>query len=292
MIDMKEAMFYRKKKDKIVQCIACNRRCIINDGKTGFCKVRKNIDGILYSLVYGKPVALHVDPIEKKPIFNFLPGTKTLSFGTYGCNFDCDFCQNYDISNVGKEDKIKAIKEVTPKEIVALAIKNNCPSISYTYTEPTIFIEFAIEIMELAKEKGIRNIWVTNGYMSKDAAKEIVKFLDAANIDLKGNASFYKRLVNDTDVKKVLENIKYFYQKGVHIEVTNLLIEGENTKPKEIEWLCKEVTKISKDIPLHFSKSFPHYKMKRISPTKITSLKLAETIAKKEGIKKVYLGNL
>ena len=291
---MIESLFYKKlnNKEKEVQCLACNRSCIISCNKTGFCKVRKNIDGTLYSLVYGKPVSINIDPIEKKPIFDFLPGTNTLSFGTYGCNFDCDFCQNYGISNLKGEEKINKIKEITPEDVVSLAIENNCPSISYTYTEPTIFVEFALDTMKLAKKAGLANIWVTNGYMTNDVAKKISKYLDAANIDLKGNADFYKRLINGTDVNQVLKNIKQFHKKGVHVEVTNLLIEGENTRPEEIEWICKEIGKISKDIPIHFSRSFPYYKMQKIIPTKLETLKLAERIARKEGIKKVYLGNI
>jgi len=291
---MIESLFYKKlnNKEKEVQCLACNRSCIISCNKTGFCKVRKNIDGTLYSLVYGKPVSINIDPIEKKPIFDFLPGTNTLSFGTYGCNFDCDFCQNYGISNLKGEEKINKIKEITPEDVVSLAIENNCPSISYTYTEPTIFVEFALDTMKLAKKAGLANIWVTNGYMTNDVAKKISKYLDAANIDIKGNADFYKRLINGTDVNQVLKNIKLFHKKGVHVEVTNLLIEGENTRPEEIEWICKEIGKISKDIPIHFSRSFPYYKMQKIIPTKLETLKLAERIARKEGIKKVYLGNI
>ncbi len=290
---MKEALFYKKlKEDKKVQCIACNRLCIISCDSTGFCKVRKNIDGTLYSLVYGKPVTINIDPIEKKPIFNFLPKTFTLSFGTYGCNFDCNFCQNYNISNAKKEEQMNKIKETTPKDIISLALENNCPSISYTYTEPTVFIEYALETMKLAKEAGLANIWVTNGYMTNEVAKEVTKYLDAVNIDLKGDKDFYKRLINGTEVNQVLKNISFFHKKGIHVEVTNLLIEGENTRQEEIEFVCKELAKISKDISLHFSRSFPHYKMQKIIPTKIETLKLAEKIARKEGIKKVYLGNI
>jgi len=288
----KEALFYKKLNNKKVQCNACNRLCIISQEGTGFCKVRKNIDGTLYSLVYGKPVAINIDPIEKKPIYNFLPKTFTLSFGTYGCNFDCSFCQNYDISNSKSQDNINKIKEVKPEEIVSLAIKNNCPSISYTYTEPTIFVEYALDTMKLAKKEGLSNIWVTNGFMTKVVAKEVVKYLDAINIDLKGDKDFYKRLINSADVTGVLKNISFFFNKGVHVEVTNLLIEGENTTPTQIEWICKEIGKISKDIPLHFSRSYPYYKMQDICPTNIATLKLAKEIAKKEEIKKIYLGNI
>ncbi len=289
---MKEALFYKKLKDKKVQCIACNRFCVIPIEETGFCRVRKNINGILYSLVYGKPVAINVDPIEKKPIYDFLPGTKTLSFGTLGCNFDCSFCQNYNISNAKEEKEINKICNTSPKKIVSLALENNCPSISYTYTEPTIFIEYALETMKLANENGLKNIWVTNGYMSSDVAKEITKYLDAINIDIKGDSEFYKKLINETDVNLVLKNIKFFKENNVHVEVTNLLIERENTRPEQIEWICKEIAKISKDIPIHFSRSFPHYRMRKITPTRIDTLKLAEKIAKKEGLKKVYLGNI
>jgi len=289
---MKEALFYKKLKDNNVQCIACNRYCIISLGSTGFCKVRKNIAGALYSLVYGKPITINIDPIEKKPIFDYLSGTNTLSFGTFGCNFDCSFCQNYNISNLKDEKQINRIKEITPQKIVSLAIENNCPSISYTYTEPTTFIEFAIDTMKLAKKNGIKNIWVTNGYMSRDVAKEIINYLDAINIDIKGDSEFYKKLINGADVNQVIKNIKYFHTQRIHVEVTNLLIEEENTRQEQIEWICKEIAKISKDIPIHFTRSFPYYKMQKIIPTRMNTLKIAEKIAKEKGIKKAYIGNI
>jgi pyruvate formate lyase activating enzyme len=286
----KEALFYEILKNNVVKCKACYRNCIIKENNTGFCGVRKNIKGKLYSLVYNKPIAIHVDPIEKKPIFMFLKKTKTLSIGTVGCNFDCSFCQNYDISKVDGEIYYQTI--VDPKEIIKLAKENNCPSISYTYTEPTIFVEYALEIMKLAKKENIKNIWVTNGYMTKEVLEEIIKYLDAANVDLKGDAGFYKKQVNNIDINKIKENIKQLYKKKIHVEITNLLIEEHNTKEKQIEEIVDFVASVSKEIPLHFTRCFPCYELTNIIPTKIKTIHLAKEIAKKKGLKHVFVGNI
>ncbi len=287
---MNEARFYEKLEDNKVICKVCWRSCVINSGKKGFCNIKQNVNGTLHSLVYGRPVAIHIDPIEKKPIYNYLKGTKTLSVGTVGCNFDCQFCQNHDISKATTKN-IKS-QYIEPNEIVAMADYSDYPSISYTYTEPTIFVEYALDIMKLAKEKGLKNVWVSNGYMQKEVAEEVSKYLDAINIDLKGDKEFYKQLVNGIDIEKVKENIRFFYSKGIHIEITNLLIEGYNTKKEQIEELVDFIASISKKIPIHFSRSFGYYKMKHIIPTKIKTLKLAENIAKEKGIKFIYLGNI
>jgi pyruvate formate lyase activating enzyme len=289
---MKEALFYKKLKEDIVNCKACYKNCIIKEGEVGFCSVRQNINGKLYSLVYGKPISINIDPIEKKPLYHFLQKTKTLSIGTFGCNFDCDFCQNFKISKVTDINQIEKQKIVTPKEIVTIAKANNLKSISYTYTEPTIFVEYALEIMKLAKKEGLKNIWVSNGYMQKEVVKEISKYLDAINIDLKGDKEFYYSLINKTDVLKVKENIKLFNKNKVHIEITNLLIEGYNTEEKQIKEIVNFIASISKEIPVHFSRAFGYYRLDNIRPTNISFLKLAEKTAKDAGLKYVYLGNV
>lgn len=286
---MKEALFY-KKQDNNVVCEACYRKCFIQENQTGFCGVRKNIKGKLYSLVYNKPVAVHIDPIEKKPIFRYLEKTNTLSIGTMGCNFDCAFCQNYEISKIDQKEIFQEI--ITPETIVGLAKQNNCSSISYTYTEPTVFVEYALETMKLAKQNNLKNIWVTNGYMTDQVLEEISKYLDAVNVDLKGDKQFYLDVVNNIDLEKVKQNIKKIYKKGIHIEITNLLIEGYNTKKQQIEEIVEFIANISKEIPIHFTRCFPCYKLTNIKPTKIETIKQAKKIAEEKGLKHVFVGNV
>jgi pyruvate formate lyase activating enzyme len=274
-----------------IKCLACNRYCLIPKDKTGFCKVRKNQDGKLVSLVYGKPISINIDPIEKKPLYNFLPKTRTLSFGTPGCNFDCAFCQNHDISNC-KNINLEALDYYSPEEIVNLAIDRKTPSISYTYTEPTVFVDFALDIMKQAKRLDIKNVWVSNGYMSKEVLKDIMPYLDAINIDLKGTQKFYDKLIPGVNVSKVKENIVALYKKKIHIEVTNLLIERYNTQKEDIQEIVDFVYSVSPKIPLHFSRSFGYYRLKDIVPTKLETLELAEKLARDKGLYNVYLGNI
>lgn len=283
--------YFEKVNDNKIKCTACYRSCIIQEGKTGFCNVRKNDNGKLISLVYGKPISICVDPIEKKPLYQFLPKTKTLSLGTPGCNFDCFFCQNHTISNC-KNINLEKQKFVSPEEIVALAKENKTPSISYTYTEPTIFVEYAIDIMKLAKKEGIKNVWVSNGYMGESVLKDIIPYLDAINVDLKGTQELYDKLIPGVQVNHIKDNIKTLHKNKVHIEITNLLIEGYNTTPKQMQETIDFVYSVSPEIPLHFSRSFPYYKLKTIIPTKLETLKLAEKLAKEKGLKNVYLGNI
>ncbi|MFA5745389.1 MAG: AmmeMemoRadiSam system radical SAM enzyme [archaeon] len=283
--------YFEKLNDNTIKCTACYRACVITEGKTGFCNVRKNENGKLISLVYGKPISICIDPIEKKPLYHFFPGTKTLSLGTPGCNFDCSFCQNHTISNC-KNINLEKQNFVSPKEIIALAKENKTPSISYTYTEPTIFVEYALDIMKLAKKEGIKNVWVSNGYMSKPVLKDIIPYLDAINVDLKGTQELYDQLIPGIDVKKIKSNIKTLYKNKVHIEITNLLIEGYNTTSKQMQETIDFVYSVSPEIPLHFSRAFPYYKLKTIIPTKLETLKLAEKLAKEKGLKNVYLENI
>lgn len=283
---MKECVLYKKEKGN-VRCFACAHRCLIPEGKTGICGVRKNIKGKLYLLVYGLVISENIDPIEKKPLYHFLPKTKTYSIGTVGCNFKCDFCQNYEIS------QLRQIigKEIIPEEIVERAIKAGCKSISYTYNEPTIFIEFAKDCAVLAKKKGLKNVLVTNGYMTKECLDFIAPYLDAMNIDLKSfKESFYERICKGK-LKPVLETIKNAHKKGIHIEITTLIIPGENDSLKEFEQIAKFISKIDKNIPWHISRFFPIYKMLDKEPTSIETLKKAEEIGKKY-LKYVYLGNV
>ncbi len=287
----KECTLYKKLKDKNVRCSACSHRCLISPNNTGICGVRKNIDGKLYLLVYGKVMAKQIDPIEKKPLYHFLPGTYAYSIGTVGCNFRCSFCQNYNISQF-KEFYGKILgEEISPEQIVDEAIKNKCKSIAYTYNEPTIFIEFAHDTAKLAKQKNLKNILVTNGYMTKECLNYISPYIDAMNIDLKSfNDEFYIKICK-ARLQPVLETIKRAYKKKIHIEITTLIIPGENDSKQELEKIAKFIASVNKNIPWHISRFFPAYKMLNKPITPIKTLEQAEEIGKKY-LKYVYVGNV
>ncbi len=286
---MKEASFYKKLEKKKVQCFLCPRHCMIMEGKTGFCGVRKNVDGVLKSLVYGKPCAVNIDPIEKKPLYHFRPGTVCLSLGTVGCNLDCSFCQNWDISH---PETIFG-ESLPPERVIEFCKQHNLPGIAYTYNEPTIWIEFALDTMKLAKKEGLYNVWVSNGYTNPEPAKNVSKYLDAINVDLKGDVKFYKRLCGIPNEEPVKKSLLIYKKAGVHIEVTNLLIPGFNDKPEQIERLVLWVAEnLGKGTPFHFSRFFPHFRMRDTPITPMETLKKAEDIAKKHGMKHVHLGNV
>ena len=286
---MKEAQFWESKKDNI-KCTLCPRFCILSEGQTGFCKVRKNIDGKLFSLNYGKIVSNAIDPIEKKPLFHFEPGSQCLSLATVGCNFACKHCQNSDIS----QDFDEVIGEdLSPEEVVKMALDNNVKGIAYTYVEPTIFFEYAYDTMKLAKRAGLYNIWVSNGYTSPEVIQKMSKLLDAVNVDLKGNSKFYKEVCGAPNgYEKVIDSIKLYHKLGIFLEVTNLIIPGYNDNDKDLNNIVKIISDIDKDIPLHFSAFYPANKMTDVKPTSLKTLEKAYNIAKKAGINYVYLGNV
>jgi len=293
---MKECVLYEKLKNKknTVRCSACSQRCVISDNKVGICGVRKNIKGKLYLLVYGKVIAAHVDPIEKKPLYHFLPGSQSYSIATARCNFRCLWCQNYDISQY-KEFPRREIpgKETTPEKIVEDAIKTKCKSISYTYTEPAIFVEFAIDTAKLAKKKNLKNIFVTNGYITPECLDYITGYVDAMNIDLKSfSDDFYRKYCGATHgIKPVLDNIKLAHEKKIHIEITTLVIPGLNDSDEEFEKIAKFIASVDKNIPWHISRFFPMYKMLDKPITPFETLKKAEKIGKKY-LNHVYIGNV
>lgn len=295
---MKEALFYKKLKDKFVQCLACNHYCAIPAGGRGICGVRENQGGRLYSLVYGKIIAKHVDPIEKKPLFHFLPGTKSLSIATVGCNFRCLYCQNADIAQMPKESVLFQEGNVpginlTPEDIVNEALLVGAPSIAYTYTEPTIFIEFALETMKLARKKNLKNIWVTNGYTSKEILEKVIPYLDAANIDLKGFTENFYNKVCGAKLKPVLETIKAMKKAGVWVEITTLVVPGQNNTKEHFEGIANFIAKVlGKETPWHISKFFPAYKLMDTPPTSVEALETAYNYGKKAGLRYVYLGNV
>ncbi|MDI6850743.1 MAG: AmmeMemoRadiSam system radical SAM enzyme [bacterium] len=289
---MREARFYTKLENNKVQCHLCRHNCIISEGRFGICGVRKNEKGTLYTLVYNYPVAINVDPIEKKPLYHFLPGSRALSIATVGCNFSCKFCQNYDIAQAPKYGEI--FGEHVPREtVVALAEKYRCESISYTYTEPTIFYEYAYDIAVLAKSKGIKNTFVTNGYIEEDPLKEIAPFLDSANIDLKSfRKEFYAKIVG-ARLDQVLESIKLYFKMGIWIELTTLIIPGYNDSEEELRDIARFIKKeLAQYVPWHVSRFYPHYKMSNVPPTPVKKVLRAREIGLKEGLLYVYAGNI
>ena len=294
---MKEALLYKRvpgAQGQNIQCEVCNHQCLILPGRRGICGVRENQDGKLYALNYGKVIAAHIDPIEKKPLYHFLPGTFSYSIATVGCNFKCLHCQNADISQYTKEWGGEIIgDELLPEQVVKNAIKYNCPSISYTYTEPTIFLEYALDTMKLANQKGLKNVWVTNGYMSDKTLKLIKPYLDAANVDLKSfSDEFYKRVCG-ARLQPVLDNLIKIKKAGIHLEVTTLIIPGENDSEKELKQIAEFIVeKLGADTPWHVSRFFPAYKMNNLPPTPVEKIYQAVEIGKKTGIKYVYAGNV
>ena len=286
---MKLAELYKKEKDK-VRCLACSHKCLISGGKTGICGVRKNIENKLYLLVYGKVAAMNVDPIEKKPLYHFLPGTSSFSIGTVGCNLKCDFCQNFEISQASRQIRIFG-KNISPKEIVKRAMQAKCKSISYTYNEPAIFIEFVKDIAKIAKEKKLKNILVTNGYLSKECFDYIKNYVDAMNIDLKSfSEKFYTKYCGGK-LKPVLETIKMAHNAGIHVELTTLVISALNDSEEEFEKIAKFIASVDKNIPWHISRFFPMYKMQNKEITPLETLRRAKKIGEKY-LNYVYIGNV
>ncbi|MFZ5340572.1 MAG: AmmeMemoRadiSam system radical SAM enzyme [Candidatus Micrarchaeota archaeon] len=285
---MKEALLYSKSVDKSVNCFMCNRFCKILENERGFCGVRKNIGGILYSLNYGKAIAVATDPIEKKPFYHFMPGTNALSFATVGCNFRCKYCQNWDISQ--QRDNITG-EDISPEQMIKLAEYEKADGIAYTYTEPTIFMEYAIDTAKLAKEKKMYNVFVTNGYMSAAAINLMKPFIDASRIDLKGfNQKIYSNVVGDAKLEAVLQNIKALH-KIMHIEIINLIIPKLNDSADELHALSKWIADVDKNIPVHFIGFYPAYKMINVPATPLETLRKARAIAFEEGLRYAYTGN-
>ncbi len=282
--------FFKKIGGK-VQCGLCNRFCVLGEGEVGFCRVRKNVGGELVSLVFGKPIGLSVDPIEKKPFNHFKPGSSAFSFGCFGCNFSCLHCQNHDISREFSSSQIDFTPIVSSEEIVSQAIKLGCESIAFTYTEPTVFTEYALEVMRVSKKNGLSNVWVSNGYMSKEVREKILPFLDAINIDLKGDKFFYKKVCGNANMDFVKKNIKWFFKNKVHVELTNLIIPSFNDSKKQLVELIDFVASVSKNIPIHFSAFHPAYKLSNVPVTSVEKLFEAKKLGE-EKLSYVYLGNI
>ena len=290
---MQEAILYQKLPDLKVKCDVCSHRCTIGDGFRGICGVRENQKGILYALNYGKTVASAIDPIEKKPLYHFLPGTKIYSFATVGCNFRCEWCQNFEIAQSPKPMKPVVGIEITPIQHVEKAMKYGCPSIAYTYSEPTIFLEYALDTMKLAHENGLKNVWVTNGFMTKETLDLIIPYLEAANVDYKGpNDGVYEKYCGGT-AEPIMENLKYLKQAGVHLEITTLVVPGVNDKYEQIEKNANYIAnEVGVDVPWHISRFFPAWKMLDTEITPLKTLKMAKEIGEKAGLKYIHIGNV
>lgn len=293
-------IFFKKEKGRAIRCLACSHHCLIADDQRGICGVRLNRDGQLELVTWGKAVGMHLDPIEKKPLFHFLPGTKALSFGTLGCNFSCRFCQNWSQSQSPKEAQKDELFQLvdqlsddySPEEIVALAQKLDCPTIAYTYNEPVVFLEYALTTMKLARRKGLKNVWVSNGFISQEAFEVIKDYLDGINIDLKSfNPDFYRRLCS-ARLEPVLENIARFWRNKIWVEVTTLIIPGENDSPEELEKIAHFLFQISPGLPWHVTAFHPDYQMLDKPVTPKEKLFEAWKIGKKAGLHYVYVGNI
>jgi pyruvate formate lyase activating enzyme len=290
---MKEAMLYSPSEDGKVQCFLCNHRCLIAPSKRGLCGVRENREGKLYTLVYGRAISLNVDPIEKKPIFHLFPGSTSFSMAAVGCNFRCLQCQNHEISQLPRDyaGRIEG-SDVSPSKIVSLAKQYGCRSISYTYTEPTIYFEYAYETACQAHLEGIKNVFVTNGYMTGEALETIQPYLDAANVDLKSfREKFYKEICG-AKVKPVLENLKKMRQMGIWVEVTTLVIPSLNDSDREFEEIAQFILSLGPEVPWHISAFYPTYKMLDRPRTPVSSLHRAREIGTKVGLRYVYCGNI
>ncbi len=275
-----------------MRCSLCGHKCLIKDGHRGICAVRENRGGTLYSLVYGKVISMNIDPIEKKPLFHFLPASKSLSIATVGCNFRCKHCQNYEISQFPRErDFAIPGKEVPAEDIVDTTGKNHCESISYTYTEPTIFFEFAYDCAKAAREKGIKNVFVSNGYTGPEAVRLIAPYLDANNIDLKGSDKFYREICG-ARLGPVKDTIKLMKELGVWVEVTTLVIPYLNDSEEDLTDIAEFICSVDPAIPWHVSQFYPTYKLTDRPQTPIEKLRLARDIGFKSGLKYVYEGNV
>jgi pyruvate formate lyase activating enzyme len=290
---MHEAMFYKTGKENEVICGLCNHHCHIKPGKRGICSVRENRDGKLYSLVYGRLVSENTDPIEKKPLFQFLPGSRSYSIATVGCNFRCLHCQNYEISQYPYlyGGDITG-RERTTDAVVKAAVQTGCASISYTYVEPTIFYEFAYACSKLSHEHQLKNVFVSNGFMTPEVTHHLAPVLDGINIDIKGFTNDFYKKVCKARLQPVLDNVQLMHELGVWVEVTTLLIPGLNDSPEELRDIARFVKGVDPAIPWHVTAFYPTYKMTDRKPTPVETLRMARDIGLEEGLRFVYEGNI
>jgi pyruvate formate lyase activating enzyme len=290
---MKEALLYEKLENNKVHCFLCAHHCRIADKGFGFCGVRQNIGGVLYTHAYGKVIASHIDPIEKKPLYHFFPGSTSFSIATIGCNFHCGFCQNWEISQSSfKEAKYSSQDELPPLEIVETALKNGCKSISYTYTEPTIFFEYALDTAKIAKTRGLYNNFVTNGFMTGECLAMIKPYLDAANVDLKFFKDESYRKVCAGKLEPVLNSIRLMRELGIWVEITTLVVPGENDSKEELADIAKFIANVDRSMPWHVSRFHPDYKFTDHEATPVETLQLAYELGHQAGLTYIYVGNV
>ncbi len=290
-LSTREAMYYEKLPGGKVRCTLCPFLCELAEGERGQCRTRINLGGVLRTLIYGRLVAVHNDPIEKKPIFHYLPASRSLSIATAGCNLGCVFCQNWQISQALPETATHTV--ATPEDVVAAARRNGCKTIAFTYTEPTVFYEFMLDTARLARKEGIRSVWITCGYINPDPLRELCKTIDAANIDVKGFSERFYREYCAAQMEPVLTALRIAKEEGVWVEVTNLLVPGGNDDPQMIRDLCKwHMANLGPDVPVHFSRFFPFYRMLDKPPTAPDTLETAARIAREQGLRYVYIGNI
>jgi pyruvate formate lyase activating enzyme len=290
---IREAMLWEPREKGTVACRLCAHRCLIQPGKFGVCAVRENRDGRLVTHVYGEVVAAHVDPIEKKPLYHFLPGSAALSIATPGCNFRCGFCQNWQISQAPRRREGGLAGEpFPPQDVVRAAKDEGCRSISYTYTEPTIFFEYAYDTARLAREAGLLNSFVTNGYMTAEALETVRPVLDAANVDLKAfKAETYQRVCG-ARLEPVLETIRGLRSADIWVEVTTLVVPGLNDDPAELEAIARFIASVDPDIPWHISRFHPDYEYTQAPATPLATLRAAAETGRREGLRYIYVGNV
>jgi pyruvate formate lyase activating enzyme len=286
-----EATHYKKLSGNRVQCLRCPNRCRLKEGERSFCRTRINKNGTLYTVAYGNPCAVHIDPIEKKPLFHFLPSTKVLSIAAAGCTYRCKYCQNWQISQFRPEETVNYA--LSPEDVVELAKRYKTPSIASTYSEPTAFYEYMYDISKLAKEEGIKATMHSNGSINTGPLEELCEYLDAANIDLKYfDEDLYFKMSHGY-LSTVLESLKTLHNKGVHLEITNLVVPTLNDKKEDIRKMVKWIfDHLGPDVPLHFSRFYPTYKLKNLPPTPVDTLKKARDVAMDEGLHYVYVGNV
>ena len=289
---IKEALLFEGLKDHGIHCCLCNHHCKIENSHFGFCGVRENREGKLFTHAYGEAIVAKSDPVEKKPLYHFLPGSRTFSIGTAGCNFRCGFCQNWEISQISYSGAAEKSFPLLPQDIVNIALRENCKSISYTYTEPTIFFEYALDTCLLAKEEGLYNIFVTNGYMTPEALKMISPCLDACNVDLKSfNESFYYQTCKG-HLKPVLKSIELMKNLGIWVEITTLIIPGQNDSEQELSELARFIAGLDVNIPWHISRFHPDYQFRNLELTPLETLDNAYSTGKSAGLKYIYKGNV
>jgi len=295
---MKEALFYEKLPNRSVKCNLCRQFCQISDSNRGLCGVRENQQGILYSLVYGKVIARNIDPIEKKPLFNFMPGSRSYSIATVGCNFRCANCQNADISQASKEglffkQKLIPGDDLAPADLVKEAVSYLCHSIAYTYTEPTVFFEFAFDCMKLAHEQGLKNIWVSNGYTAPEALMTARPYLDAVNIDLKFFSEQNYKKICGARLQPILDNLIWYKRNNIWLEVTTLIVPSLNDDDDQLKAIASFIKdKLGSETPWHISAFFPTYRLMELPPTPTATIQRAWQIGKDVGLKYVYGGNV